>query len=67
MGVFLIELGIPLVFIGALGFRSSGLPFSDHKNLKGTPGKVIGGICLAVGIGLIICFIVLNLINLLTE
>ncbi|MGI9466384.1 MAG: hypothetical protein ACR2OA_04610 [Rubripirellula sp.] len=58
----LVVLSILLAVIGIKGFTSSGLRFSKNTVLKGRNGKIVGAICIAVGIGLIPLFLLLFII-----
>lgn len=52
-------LSILLIVIGIKGFTAGGLQFSKNTVLKGTPGKVVGTLCILLGIGLIPLFLLL--------
>ncbi|MFN7876292.1 MAG: hypothetical protein ACK5PB_13310 [Pirellula sp.] len=52
-------LSLLLVLIGIKGFTPSGLQFSKNTALNGRKGKIVGGICIAAGIGLIPLFLLL--------
>jgi len=50
IGIFI---GIGAILLGLRGFTRDGLPLTRKKRLTGTPAKVIGVICLLVGLALI--------------
>lgn len=41
--------GALCIGLGIKGFRPEGLPFSSEQSITGTPAKIIGGICIALG------------------
>lgn len=45
-----IILGIFTIGLGAKAFTPTGLPLSKQKNLTGTTAKVIGVVCILLGI-----------------
>ncbi len=55
-----IVLGLGAIALGCKGFTRSGLPFSPYKSITGGPAKVIGGVCILVGLG----FLVIAIMNL---
>jgi len=56
MPVFLIILCIGSIYLGRLGFTERGIPWTKDKYITGRPAKIIGGICIAIGICLIVAF-----------
>lgn len=50
IGIFI---GVAAILLGAKGFTRDGLPFTSKKRLTGTAAKVVGVICLLVGLALI--------------
>lgn len=48
-----IILGIFVIILGAKAFTPKGLPLTKEKNLTGTPAKVIGIICILLGLAFI--------------
>lgn len=46
-----------LVILGIKGFTPSGLAFSKTKTLTGRTAKIVGAICILVGLGLIPLFV----------
>jgi hypothetical protein len=55
--IALLVLSVLLVIIGIKGFTPSGLQLSKNTNLVGRRGKIVGAICIALGIGLIPLFL----------
>lgn len=45
-----IILGIFTILLGAKAFTPAGIPWSKTKNLTGTTAKVIGVVCIALGV-----------------
>jgi CDP-diglyceride synthetase len=43
-------LGILFVVIGVKGFTEAGIPLSKNKTLEGTAGKIVGTICIVLGV-----------------
>lgn len=54
--IALVAVMIGLIVIGIKGFTKSGLKLTQTTTLSGTPGKVVGTICIVLGIGLIPLF-----------
>jgi hypothetical protein len=52
----LVGLSIMLIAIGIKGFTPSGLQFSKDTVLTGRDAKIVGGTCIAIGVGLIPLF-----------
>lgn len=50
--VFLVGLGIASIYLGSRGFTPQGLPWGSKK-LTGPWAKVIGAICILLGLGMI--------------
>jgi hypothetical protein len=48
-----IVIGIAAIILGLRVFSRDGLPFTSKKRLAGTAGKVVGAICLLVGLAFI--------------
>jgi hypothetical protein len=48
-----ILIGIGAIVLGAKGFSRDGLPLTSKKRLTGTGAKVVGGICLLIGLAFI--------------
>ena len=57
--IALLVLSVLLVVIGIKGFTPTGLQFSKNTVLKGRNGKIVGAICIGLGIGLIPLFLIL--------
>ena len=57
--IALVVLSVLLVVIGVKGFTPSGLQFSKDIVLKGHNGKIVGAICIALGVGLIPLFLLI--------
>jgi hypothetical protein len=55
--IALVVLSILLIVIGIKGFTPAGLQFSKNTVLKGRNGKIVGAICIALGIALIPLFL----------
>jgi hypothetical protein len=55
--IALAVLSILLIVIGIKGFTKTGLQFSKDTVLKGRIGKIVGAICIGLGIGLIPLFL----------
>jgi hypothetical protein len=51
--LLLIALGISTIGLGFKDFSAKGLPFTKDKNITGASAKIIGVICLCLGIGFI--------------
>jgi len=51
--IFLIAVGIAAVKLGAKGLSFEGLPFSDEIRIVRRPAKIIGVICIVLGIGIL--------------
>ena len=45
-------IGLAALVLGGKGFSETGLPLTGKKNITGTPAKVIGVICVVIGLGL---------------
>ena len=45
-----IAVGIAALLLGAKGFSKDGLPFTNTKRLTGTGAKIIGAICILIGV-----------------
>ena len=43
-------LGILTVLLGAKAFTANGLPLTREKNLQGMPAKVVGSVCVLLGV-----------------
>lgn len=56
IGFVLLVVSVLLVVIGFKGFTPSGLEFSKQTTLRGRKGKIVGAICIFLGIGLIPLF-----------
>jgi len=50
--ILLIAVGIGAIKLGAKGLSFEGLPFSDEIRIVGRPAKIIGVICIVLGIGI---------------
>ena len=48
-----ILIGIAAILLGAKGFSKNGLPFTSKKRLTGAGAKVVGVICILIGIAFI--------------
>ena len=48
-----ILIGIGAILLGAKGFTRDGLPFTKKKRLTGAGAKVVGAICLLIGLAFI--------------
>jgi hypothetical protein len=48
-----ILIGIAAILLGAKGFTRDGLSFTSKKTLTGTGAKVVGAICLLIGLAFI--------------
>jgi len=59
--IALVVLSIALIVIGIKGFTKGGLKFSKSTTLTGTSGRVVGAICIFLGVGLIPIVVVLFL------
>lgn len=55
--IALLVLSVLLVVTGIKGFTPSGLQLSKNTNLVGRQGKIVGAICIVLGIGLIPLFL----------
>jgi hypothetical protein len=51
--MFGIVIGIAAILLGLKGFTPAGLPLTSKKRLTGTTAKVLGAICLLVGLAFI--------------
>ena len=45
-----IVVGLLFILIGIKGFSEKGIPLTTKKSLVGTQGKVVGWICLIIGV-----------------
>ena len=45
-----IPLGVFAIFLGVKAFTPTGLPLTKRKNLTGTSAKVIGLLCICLGL-----------------
>jgi hypothetical protein len=52
--VILGVVGLGALGLGVKGFTKHGLPFSENKRITGTSAKVVGSICVALGLALIV-------------
>src|SRR5262245_45762661 len=57
--VALLIVAIALIILGIKGFSASGIPFSKTVTLSGTPGKIVGVICILAGVMLIPLFMLI--------
>ena len=48
-----IAVGIGAILRGAKGFSRGGLPLTSKKRLTGTSAKVLGAVCLLVGLAFV--------------
>lgn len=55
--IVLVILSICLIILGIKGVTKAGLAVSKKTRLNGTPGKVVGVLCILLGVGLIPLFI----------
>jgi hypothetical protein len=46
-------LGLLAVAFGVHGFRAEGIPFSRNVRIMGIAGKIVGAICLALGLAIV--------------
>ena len=49
----LVAVSIGLIILGIKGFTQGGLAFSKKTTLRGTPGMIVGTLCILLGIALI--------------
>lgn len=45
-----IAIGIGAIILGAKGFKPEGLPFTNSKRITGTPARIVGVICILIGL-----------------
>lgn len=45
-----LELSLIFLVVGAKGFTRRGLPFSARRRIRGGRGRIVGSLCLLVGI-----------------
>jgi hypothetical protein len=57
-----IGIGAGFLFVGIKGFTAKGLPIVRGKNLAGSAGKIVGSICLLVGIAIILVTILFGIV-----
>ena len=50
--IFLIAAGIGAIKLGAKGLSQTGLPFTGEIHIIGRSAKIIGVICIVLGIGI---------------
>jgi hypothetical protein len=50
--IFLIAVGIGAITLGKKGFGDTGLPLTEEKRITGGAAKIIGVICIVLGIGI---------------
>jgi hypothetical protein len=55
---FVIPVGIAAIVLGMRGFSARGIPLTKRKSIGGTRGKIIGAVCIIVGITAIIVAVV---------
>ena len=48
-----IVLGIAAILLGLKGFTPAGLPLTKKKRLTGTTAKILGALCLLLGLALL--------------
>jgi len=58
--IILLVVSVLLIVLGIKGFTPSGLQLSKDTILTGPKGKLVGSICIALGIGLIPLFLLLG-------
>lgn len=46
-----IILGIPVMLLGAKAFTADGLPLTRSKRLTGAKGRIVGAVCIVLGLG----------------
>jgi hypothetical protein len=51
--MFGIVIGIAAILLGLRGFSRDGLPLTRKKRLTGTTAKVVGALCLLIGLAFI--------------
>jgi len=61
-------LGVVVILLGVKAFTENGIPLTKEKNLTGTTAKVIGVICILLGIlfildGVLATFSIMNLLR----
>lgn len=52
--VFIVIVAAMTIAVGLKGFTPQGLPITQEKKLTGTRAKIVGALCLAVGVGLLL-------------
>jgi phosphate/sulfate permease len=45
-----IAIGVGAIILGAKGFSPAGLPLTGSKRITGNAAKIVGGICIFVGL-----------------
>lgn len=50
IGLLVVVLGIAVVGLGAKGFSKTGLPLTPSKSVGGATARVIGSICMLLGL-----------------
>jgi hypothetical protein len=45
-----IAIGVGAIILGARGFMPEGLPFTNSKRITGTAAKIVGVICILIGL-----------------
>ena len=61
-------LGVLVILLGAKAFTPTGIPLTKDKNLTGTTAKIIGAVCILLGIafladGILASFSIFNLMT----
>jgi hypothetical protein len=45
-----VAIGIGAILLGMKGFTRDGLPFTNTQRIRGTAGKVVGVLCILLGV-----------------
>ena len=45
-----IVIGIAAILLGMKGFKAEGLPFTSTKRITGTSARIVGVICILIGL-----------------
>jgi hypothetical protein len=60
--LILLALAVAFIFVGVKGFSAEGLAFSAKTRIKGMAGKVVGAVCVLIGLG-ILCMTIFDIMS----
>ena len=65
--VFGMILVVSMVTLGIKGFQPQGIPWTSTQYIQGTPAKLIGALCIALGLLLAVVLVVIHGFHLLAH